>query len=181
MPGIFASIVHHPVAYQIGPFQATGFGLAMLLCFVIGQIITTKELERRGEDSAPVGDMVFAAVVGGLLGGKIYYAILMHDATALLSRAGFVFWGGLVGGMLATYVVIRKKKLTFPHISDVSAPAIAAAYAVGRTGCWAVGDDYGRPWNGPWAVSFPNGAPPSTVANMTQLFHIPAPPGSLPN
>ena len=66
-------------------------------------------------------------------------------------------------------------------MSDVAAPAIAAAYSLGRTGCWAVGDDYGRPFNGFGAVSFPHGAPPSTVTNMTDLFHIPAPPGSPPN
>lgn len=172
--------MQHPLSYDVGPLQLTGFGLAMLLCFVIAQIVAQRELARRGHDPEPIGDLVFAAVIGGLLGGKIYYSILMHDSSALLSRAGFVFWGGLIGGILATYVVIKKKKLTFPHISDVSAPAVAAAYAVGRTGCWAVGDDYGRPWNGPWAVKFPEGAPPSTVINMERLFNIPAPAGSAP-
>ena len=181
MQNIFASIVQEPLSYDVGPFQLTGFGLAVLLAFVIAQIIAQRELARRGHDPDPLGDLIFAAVIGGLLGGKIYYAILMHDMSALLSRAGFVFWGGLTGGILACYLVIRRKGLSFPRISDVAAPAIAAAYSIGRTGCWAVGDDYGRPWNGPWAVSFPHGAPPSTVANMTDLFHIPAPPGSSPN
>ena len=177
---VFASVVQHPLSYDVGPLQLTGFGLAMLLSFVIAQIVSQRELARRGYDPEPVGDLVFAAVIGGLLGAKIYYAVLMHDAGALLSRAGFVFWGGLIGGILATYIVMRKKKLTFPHISDACAPALAAAYSIGRTGCWAVGDDYGRPWNGPWAVKFPDGAPPSTVINMQRLFNIPAPPGSLP-
>ena len=181
MQNLFASIVQEPLSYDVGPFQLTGFGLAVLLAFVIAQIIAQRELARRGHDPDPLGDLIFAAVIGGLLGGKIYYAILMHDMSALLSRAGFVFWGGLTGGILACYLVIRRKGLSFPRISDVAAPAIAAAYSIGRTGCWAVGDDYGRPWNGPWAVSFPHGAPPSTVANMTDLFHIPAPPGSSPN
>src|SRR5256885_4153164 len=151
------------------------------MAFVFAKIFAKGDLPRRGHDPEPMGDLVFAAVIGGLLGGKIYYAILMRDAGALLSRAGFVFWGGLIGGILACYAVIRWKHLSFPRISDVAAPAIAAAYSMGRTGCWAVGDDYGRPWNGPWAVSFPHGAPPSTVANMTELFHIPPPSGSAPN
>ena len=181
MQRFFASIVQQPLSYDVGPLQLTGFGLAVLMAFVIGQIIAQRELARRGYDPEPMGDVVFAAVIGGLLGGKLYYAMEMGDLSAIVSRAGFVFWGGLIGGILACWIVIRKKHLSFPRISDVCAPALAAAYSVGRTGCWAVGDDYGRPWNGPWAVSFPNGAPPSTVANMTELFHIPAPLGSSPN
>src|SRR3982074_3079090 len=181
MHSIFASIVHQPFSYDVGPLQLTGFGLAVLMAFVIGQVIAQRELARRGYDPEPMGDVVFAAVVGGLLGGKLYYAILMHDPSAIFSRAGFVFWGGLIGGILASYIVVRVKKLSFPRISDVAAPALAAGYSIGRTGCWAVGDDYGRPFSGFGAVSFPSGAPPSTVANMTQLFHIPAPPGTSPN
>lgn len=178
---IFASIVHHPLSYGVGPLQLTGFGLAVLMAFVIGQVMAQRELARRGHDPEPMGDVVFAAVIGGLLGGKLYYAILMGDASAVFSRAGFVFWGGLIGGILASYLVIHRKHLPFTRISDVCAPALAAGYSIGRTGCWAVGDDYGRPFNGFGAVSFPNGAPPSTVANMTQLFHIPPPMGSTPN
>jgi phosphatidylglycerol:prolipoprotein diacylglycerol transferase len=181
MQTIFASIVHQPLSYDVGPLQLTGFGLAVLMAFVIAQIITQRELARRGHDPEPVGDLVFAAVIGGLLGGKIYYAALMHDTSALLSRAGFVFWGGLMGGIIACYLVVRRKRLSFTRISDVAGIAIAAAYSIGRTGCWAVGDDYGRPFNGFGAVSFPNGAPPSTVANMTQLFHIPAPATASPD
>ena len=181
MHPLFASVVHHPTSYDIGPLQLTGFGLAVLMAFVIAQIITQRELARRGHSPEPVGDIVFAAVIGGLLGGKLYYAALMHDASAILSRAGFVFWGGLIGGILACYIVIHRKHLSFTRISDVAGIALAAGYSLGRTGCWAVGDDYGRPFNGFGAVSFPNGAPPSTVANMTQLFHIPAPATAPPN
>jgi len=180
MANVFASIVQHPLSYNVGPLQLTGFGVAMLLCFVIAQIVAQRELARRGHDPEPIGDLIFAAVVGGLLGGKIYYAILMHDVGSLTSRAGFVFWGGLIGGMLVVYAVIVKKKLSFMRISDVSGIACAAAYSVGRTGCWAVGDDYGRPWTGFGSVMFPEGAPPSTVGNMTRLFHTPVPAGALP-
>ena len=151
------------------------------MAFVVAQIISQRELARRGHDPEPIGDLIFAAVIGGLLGGKIYYAILMKDMSAILSRAGFVFWGGLIGGILVTYLVIRYKKLSFTRISDVGGIAIAAAYSVGRTGCWAVGDDYGRPYSGPLAVSFPEGAPPSTVSSMTELFNTPVPPGANPN
>ncbi len=174
-------VIHQPFVYHLGPLEVGGFGLAMLLCFVIGQILLTRELTRRGHDPAPVGDLVFAAVVGGLLGAKIYYAILVQDMDALFDRAGFVFWGGLIGGIIATSLVVRFKKLRWSTISDASAISLAAAYSVGRTGCWAVGDDYGRPWNSPLAVQFPEGAPPSTAANMSQLFGVSFPAGTDPS
>src|SRR5262249_494310 len=97
----------------------------------------------------------------------------------LFTRGGFVFWGGLIGGMIAVLGVIWKKKIPVLRIFDVAAPAIAAAYAVGRTGCWAVGDDYGKPWPGGWlALQFPEAAPPSTVYNMSHDFGVRFPPGT---
>lgn len=180
MTHIYASITQNAFTYNIGSFQFTGFGIAMLAAFIIAQIITQHEIWRRGYDPAPVSDLIFAAVIGGILGGKIYYAILMGDVGALFTRAGLVFWGGLIGGIIAVLGVAWRKKLSLMRIADVGGIAVAAAYAVGRTGCWAVGDDYGRPWNGPWAVAFPNGAPPTTVENMRQLFHMHFPAGMNP-
>jgi phosphatidylglycerol:prolipoprotein diacylglycerol transferase len=92
-----------------------------------------------------------------------------------------VFWGGFIGSVAACYVTIKLKKLNFIRISDVAGICIAAGYSVGRTGCWAVGDDYGRPWSGPLAVAFPEGAPPSTVRNMQVLFGIEPPAGASPD
>ena len=165
-------IEHVPFAYQVGPLEVTGFGVAMLLCFIIGQLTATEELNRRGLDGDVMSDVTVAAVIGGLVGAKLYYAILVGDVSAIFSRAGFVFWGGLIGGIAATAFVVRMKKASFMTLSDATAPGLAAAYAVGRTGCWAVGDDYGRPWDGPLAVAFPDGAPPSTVYNLTQQFGL---------
>ncbi len=165
-------VTHHPFAYQVGPLELTGFGLAMLLAFVIGQSVASEELERRGWSAEIMGDITVAAVIGGLLGAKLYYTALVGDIGALFSRAGFVFWGGLMGGIAGSVLVVLVKRDSFARISDATAPGLAAAYAVGRSGCWAVGDDYGTPWNGPLAVAFPDGAPPSTVANLVQQFGL---------
>lgn len=165
-------ITHIPFAYDLGPLQITGFGIGMLMGFVIGQMASSEVLARRGSDPAIMGDVTVAAVIGGLLGAKIYYGVLTGDLGAIFSRAGFVFWGGLIGGIVACAVVIHWKKQRFSNISDACAPGLAAAYAVGRTGCFAVGDDYGTPWNGPLAVAFPDGAPPSTVGNLTEQFGL---------
>ena len=173
--------VHHPFELHVGPLTFTGFGIAVLCAFLIAQVVTQRELERRGHDSSYMPDLVLAAVIGGLLGAKIYYVILTGDPRNLLSRGGFVFWGGLLGGILAVSITIRARHLPFRRIIDVGGIGVAAAYAVGRTGCWAVGDDYGRPWDSLLAVSFPDGAPPSTAANMQAMFGVLMPAGASPS
>jgi phosphatidylglycerol:prolipoprotein diacylglycerol transferase len=166
---------HKPLAYDVGPLAITGFGLAVLGGFVIAQIVAQHEMRRRGHNPEAIGDLIFAAVIGSLIGAKLYFVILTGDIDTLFSRGGFVFWGGLIGGIIAVSALVMRRKLGFWRIADIAGLSIMPAYAVGRTGCWAVGDDYGRPWDGPLAVRFPEGAPPSTARNMEEMFGIPVP------
>jgi phosphatidylglycerol:prolipoprotein diacylglycerol transferase len=177
-------ITHHPFEIHLGPIPLTGFGLAVVLAFVLSQFIAQRELERRGhhKEAEAIPDLIIAAIVGTLVGGKLYYAgVITHDWRDLFSRSGFVFWGGFTGAVIANWLVIRYRRLNFLRFSDVAGICIAAGYSVGRTGCWAVGDDYGRPWHGPLAVLFPNGSPPSTAQNMAATFHTAIPPGVSPD
>src|SRR5690606_20684067 len=59
--------------------------------------------------------------------------------------------------------------------AQIGAPALAAAYALGRVGCFLVGDDYGRPTDLPWGIRFPEGIPPTTAGNMRRLFGMEIP------
>lgn len=174
-------IVHHPFVVHLGPLSLTGFGIAVVAAFGVAQYVSEAELSRRGHDTRPIADMILAAVIGGLLGAKLYYVVILKNYDALFTRGGFVFWGGLIGGIVAVMAVIRWKKIPMMRIFDVGGPAVAAAYAVGRTGCWAVGDDYGRPFSGLGSVVFPHGQPPSTVASMMADFHTKFPPGTDPS
>ena len=169
-------IVHDPFTFALGPLKLTGFGIAMMAAFGIAHMVAQSVLRDRGDDDEIMNDVTFAALIGTIVGGKVYFAINetfagRDFASALFSRAGFVYWGGFLGSVLLSWLVIRWRKQPFLRIADGAAVGIAAGYAIGRTGCWAVGDDYGRPWDGPLAVSFPRGMPPSTVANMNAEFH----------
>jgi phosphatidylglycerol:prolipoprotein diacylglycerol transferase len=170
-------IVHHPTSFSLGPLELTGFGLAVLMAFVISQIICQRELWRRGHDTeaAAIPDLLLAALIGTILGAKTYYVILTGEVSSFFTRGGFVFWGGFMGAVLLCWLTIRYKKLSFLRIADVAGIAIAAGYSIGRTGCWAVGDDYGRPWSGPLATKFPEGAPPSTASIMSEQFGVALP------
>ena len=179
---MLSPILHQPANFQLGPLEVTGFGLAVLAAFAISQIICQRELWRRGHnvEADAIPDLVLAALVGTLIGAKTYYVVLTGDPGAFLSRGGFVFWGGFMGAVALCWAVIKVKKLDFLRIADVAGIAIAAGYSVGRTGCWAVGDDYGRPWNGFLATQFPEGAPPSTVSVMSSQFGVQFPAGTNP-
>lgn len=182
-PPLFAAldpIIHHPFQFGFGFLQFTGFGIAVVMGFVLAQMIAQQEMERLGHDPAPIGDMIVGAVVGGLLGAKLYFVVVLGNWDALFARGGFVFWGGLAGGAAAVLAIARFKGVPLMRTLDVGAPALTAAYAVGRTGCWAIGDDYGRPWNGPFATAFPEGAPPSTAGIMASEFGVRFPPGTDP-
>lgn len=176
MIGDDTPLVVHPFSIEIGPLQFTGFGLAVLLGFVIAQIIAVRELTRRGQDASAMPDILIGAVLGAIAGSKIYYALLIGDWSDLFSRGGFVFWGGVFGAFIVVLTMVHIKKLDVWQIADVAGIGIAGGYAVGRTGCWAVGDDYGRPWDSPLAVTFPEGAPPSTADNLRLLFGVEIPP-----
>ena len=175
-----APIVHHPFEFGIWRLNFTGFGIAVVMSFVVAQMIAQQEMERLGHDPTPIADIVIGAIIGGLLGAKLYFVFVLDNRDALFSRGGFVFWGGLIGGATGALLVARAKHVPLLRFLDVGTPGLAAAYAVGRTGCWTVGDDYGRPWTGPLAVQFPEGAPPSTAGIMSSEFGVQFPPGTDP-
>ncbi|HET9985233.1 MAG TPA: prolipoprotein diacylglyceryl transferase [Longimicrobiales bacterium] len=161
-----------PTLFKIGGFTVTSFGLMMFLAFVAGGWVLSKQLERRGQNPGIAWDVLAWLALGGILGARLYYIALhvddfvanpMHE---LLSRGGLVWYGGFIGGVLAYYWQVRKHKLPLATMFDASAPALALAYAVGRVGCFLVGDDYGLPTRSWVGIKFPEGSPPSTAGYL---------------
>jgi phosphatidylglycerol:prolipoprotein diacylglycerol transferase len=169
-------IVHHPFRFHVGDVPMSGYGIALVMAFFTAWVVIAQENRRRGEEVAYAREIVLAAAIGALFGSKLSYAVLVGGP--LFVRSGHTFWGGLVGGAGAYWLWARLRHVSFFRHLDVTGMAIAAGYGVGRTGCWAVGDDYGRPWNSRYAVLFPEGAPPTTAANMQRLFGEAPPPGA---
>ena len=168
---IATPIIHHPADWHLGFLHLSGFGMAMVAAFGIAHFVSQEVLVQRGDDPEIMNDVTFAALVGTILGAKTYLAILKGDFRVFLSTYGFVFWGGFIGAVVLCAAVIAWRKRSFLRIADGTAVGIAAGYAIGRTGCWAVGDDYGRVYDGPLAVAFPNGLPPTTALVMNTEYH----------
>lgn len=168
-----------PTLLKIGNFEITTFGLMMFLAFIVSGWFLSRQFRHYGLNEEVASTMVVAAALGGILGAKIYYAILTRDPRALIERAGLVWYGGLIGGFLACWWVVRKNRIDFLTAADAAAPALSIGYALGRIGCFLVGDDYGRPTDAWYGVAFPKGAPPTTAYELRQ-FGVPVDP-SIPD
>ena len=171
----------YPFIIHVGPLEITGYGLMLMVAFLMGGWLIARQLRENKLKEDYAADMVAAAVIGGIIGAKLWYAALTRDPGALFSRGGLVWYGGFIGGALA--VILNSWRLGVPlrWTMQLAAPALAAAYALGRVGCFLVNDDYGRPSSLPWAVKFPEGLPPSTAGNLHHLFGVAVPGGVDPS
>jgi phosphatidylglycerol:prolipoprotein diacylglycerol transferase len=156
----------YPFIIHLGPLEITGYGLMLMVAFLMGGWLIARQLRENNLREDYAADMIAAAVVGGIVGAKLWYVALTRDPGALFSRGGLVWYGGFVGGALAVILNGWRLRVPLRWTMQLAAPALAAAYALGRVGCFLVNDDYGRPTTLPWGVKFPNGSPPSTAANL---------------
>ena len=165
----------------IGSLTITSFGVMMALAFLAAYQILRSELARVDTDPEFAGDLLLGALIGGIAGAKLYYVILNWELTSrdpfgmLFSRAGLVWYGGLLGAIVVMVYQVHRRGESKPLIADALAPGNALAYAIGRVGCFLVGDDYGRPTDSWVGIAFPNGSPPSSAGNLRRAFGVSIP------
>ena len=169
----------YPFVLQLGPLTVTGYGLMMMVAFLMSGWAIQLDLRGRGLDEEYAADIIVAAVVGGLVGAKLWYVVVTGDWEAALRRGGFVWYGGFLGGVLGVLLNGRRLRVPARYTMELTAAPLALGYALGRVGCFLVNDDYGIPSALPWAMKFPRGLPPTTVGNLEHL-HVMFPPNTNP-
>jgi phosphatidylglycerol:prolipoprotein diacylglycerol transferase len=158
--------------------EITGYGIMMMVAFLMAGWAIQVDLRRRGMNEDYAADIVFAAVVGGIVGAKIWYVLLTGEWDALFRRGGFVWYGGFLGGVAAVLGLGWWRRVPARWAMELTAAPLALGYALGRVGCFLVNDDYGIPSTLPWAMKFPRGLPPTTVGELTNLHITTFPPGT---
>jgi phosphatidylglycerol:prolipoprotein diacylglycerol transferase len=155
---------------ELGPLTIQTFGLALGVAFLVAGWMVARRLRELGRNVDFAYEMVFAALIGGLVGAKLWY--IAENGGPLLSGTGLTFYGGLIGGALAVVGWARFRGELDLQLVDAVVPSLAAAYAIGRIGCQLAGDgDYGSDWDGPWAMSYPNGTVPiDTPVHPTPIY-----------
>jgi phosphatidylglycerol:prolipoprotein diacylglycerol transferase len=144
------------------------FGIFFALNFLCWAAIVAKRLKEIGKPVDWAYEILFAALIGGLIGARLYYVVQNYDDVKddllgnVFSGAGLIWYGGLLGGVIAVLLWAWWRDFLRLALLDIAAPALALGYAIGRIGCQVSGDgDYGKDSSLPWAMGYPDGAVPT--------------------
>jgi len=152
------------------------FGLCFAFGFIAAGAVLGKRLQEWGKPPDWAYEVVFAALIGGLVGSRLDFIIENYSDVKddllgnLFSGSGLVWYGGAIGGALAVSAWAWWRGMFNWRLADLCAVPLALGYAIGRIGCQLSGDgDYGKAWDGPWAMAYPDG----TVATDTPVHPTP--------
>lgn len=174
----------YPELFHIGSFPINAYGVFLALAFLCAILITVKLAARDGLPSEKIYDLCLWMLLSSLIGSKILMFFTEPEyrdhPLQLLSldflRSGGVFYGGLIGAILAGYFLMRRYNLPWWKTADACAPGIAIGSFFGRQGCFAAGCCWGKPTSLPWGLKFTElgheitGVPTDIYLHPTQLY-----------
>lgn len=163
-----------PVLFSVLGVDVQTYGVSKALAALVAALLLGRAFERRGYAKDVAHTLVMWATFAGFAGAKVYYLaeqlpdITPHD----LGGMGFTWYGGLLGGIAAAIVVIRRNGLPLGEVAGLAAVPLTVAYGIGRLGCLASGDGtYGEPTDLPWGMAFPSGVVATDVpVHPTPLY-----------
>ncbi|MHB1064066.1 MAG: prolipoprotein diacylglyceryl transferase [Georgenia sp.] len=163
-----------PVLFSILGLDVQTYGASKALAALAAAYLLGRAFERAGLKKDSAHSLVLWATIWGFVGAKIYHLLEQGGNITLhhLGGTGFTWYGGLVGGILAALVVIRRHGLPVGVVAGAAAAPLSVAYAIGRLGCFFSGDGtWGTPSSLPWAMTFPNGVVATDVpVHPTPLY-----------
>jgi phosphatidylglycerol:prolipoprotein diacylglycerol transferase len=152
-----------PVAFHIGPLTIRWYGVFVALGFLAGYLLIQRRTSRYGISHETAADLAFAALIGGVLGARLFYVIEFWDEefsghwldVLKIHRGGLVFYGGFIGAIALIAAWGWRRKWPLMKLGDLAAPALALGHAFGRVGCFLNGCCFGFPWRGALSVTYP--------------------------
>jgi phosphatidylglycerol---prolipoprotein diacylglyceryl transferase len=156
------------------------FGVTFALGFIACGAVVARRLRELSKPVDWAYEIVFAALIGGVVGARGYYMIehfdqVKHDLIGgIFSGSGLVWYGGAIGGAIGVIAWMRWRRALELRMFDMCATALALGYAIGRIGCQVSGDgDYGIRSSLPWAMGYPHGTvptPPGVTVQPTPIY-----------
>ena len=174
----------YPELFRIGSFPINTYGVFLALAFLCAILIAVKLAGRDGLPKEKIYDLSLWMLLSSLVGSKVLMLFTEPEyrdhPSQLLSldflRSGGVFYGGLIGAVIAGYLLMKRYKLPWWKTADACAPGIAIGNFFGRQGCFAAGCCWGKPTTLPWGVKFTElghditGVPTNVYLHPTQLY-----------
>ncbi|MCZ6635091.1 MAG: prolipoprotein diacylglyceryl transferase [bacterium] len=169
-----------PILFEYGPLRIATYGVMLAIGFLAGLFVLRRELVRKGLDNALADHIVMAAMIGGIVGGKLFHVLEFPDALladpmgTIFSGSGLAWYGGFLGGTGAVFWTLRRHDALDFNTIDAMAPTLAVGYFFGRGGCQLSGDGcYGIPTDVPWAMTYPHGTVPTHLyVHPTPLYEM---------
>lgn len=164
-----------PVLVSWGPFHLYSYGLSVAVGVLLSVFLMQRYAARTGfPTAAEVQDLVFASLIWGFAGARLFYVgqnFSYYAAHPLkifaVWEGGLIFYGGALTGVFGFWVTLRKNKMPFWKSLDFIIPYLPLAHVFGRIGCFLNGCCYGKICDLPWAVRFPQVA---EKVHPTQLY-----------
>jgi len=174
----------HPELVRVGSFALPSYGVALVAAFVVAIGLLRRRAPAFGVAPDAAADVAIWLLLSGLAGAKLLLLVVegprylsSWDGFVEFLRSGGVFYGGLIGAVLALVLVLRKRHISFWTFVDMAAPAAALGHAIGRIGCFLAGCCWGSSCAAPWAVTFTDpvaerlvGVPLNVPLHPTQLY-----------
>lgn len=163
---------------HIGPLTLHMYGIMIAIGYMSAFLISEKRAKKQGLNPDILYGIFWCAVFGGALGSKLLYYIvnirdIIADPSIILDfQSGWVVYGGIIGGVLTSWIYCRIKKVDFVSYLDLVLPAVAFAQGCGRIGCFFAGCCYGRETDSVFGITYwqSNQAPNGVKLIPTQIY-----------
>lgn len=176
----------HPDLIRIGSFSLPSYGFMIAAAFLAAIWLLRRRAPAFGIEAEAASDVGIWLLLSGLVGAKLLLVIVewpdyvrSWSGFVSLARAGGVFYGGLLGAIVATVVLLARRRISFWTFADAAAPSVALGQALGRVGCFLAGCCWGRECSLPWAVTFTDpkahenvGVPLGVPLHPTQVYEL---------
>lgn len=134
------------------------YGVMLALAILVGGVLSVRGASRARLDPGAALAAVGFGTFGAFIGSWVLFVAVEWGRTGspmnALAQPGLVFFGAPIGGLVALVLACRSLGLPFGGFLDAIMPSLPAAHAMGRLGCFLGGCCFGKPWDGPWAVTY---------------------------
>ena len=169
-----------PIISHVGNFAVRWYALIVMSALFIGLWIAAREAERRGFKKEDIYDGALWVVGAGLIGARLFH-VIDHWPEAFAANpvrvlyiweGGLAIWGGMIGGLAAILVLVRRRGWKLFSLLDSIVPGLVLGQGLGRLACVITGDAVGKPTTGPFGLAYVS---PNAMVPQLGVYYTPTP------